>query len=255
MEDLNVNDMQPVNDRAVIGANNPPPYDPDVLAKHTQAASALAAEAAPWLNKGEVESDAEAQQLTDVIAKARKLYKDAEDARKAEKQPHMDASKAVDTAFAVAVSALEKTAASLKPIITKWLQKVEAEKQAEAARQAEIARKAKEEADRLAAQAAASNDAMAAAQAEAAQKEAAKLDKDAARAGKAKAAVGSATGGGRSMALRTVKKGRMDNKNLVYRHFMDHPDLVGVLQRLTDAAIRAGETVPGTTVIEEKHAA
>ncbi|HEV8036163.1 MAG TPA: hypothetical protein VGP75_15180, partial [Yoonia sp.] len=186
------------------GHNNPPPYDADVLAKHTQAASDLAAEAAPWLNKGEVETDAEAQQLTDVIAKARKLYKAADDSRKAEKEPHLTAGKAVDTAFAVAVSALEKTATALKPIITKWLQKVEAEKQAEAARQAEIARKAKEEADRLAAQAAASNDAMAAAQAEAAQKEAAKLDTAATRAGKAKANVGSATGGGRSMALRTV---------------------------------------------------
>ena len=250
-----MNDMQPVNDRAVIGANNPPPYDPDVLAKHTQAASALAAEAAPWLNKGEVESEAEAQQLTDVIAKARKLYKDAEDARKAEKQPHMDASKAVDTAFAVAVSALEKTATSLKPIIAKWLQKIEDEKRAEAARQAEIARKAKEEADRLAAQAAANNDAMAAAQAEAAQAEAQKLEKAAVKTGKAKSNVGSATGAGRSMSLRTVKTGQMNNKNLVFRYFVDHPDVEAVLQRLTNAAIRAGETVPGTTVIEEKHAA
>lgn len=250
-----MNDMQTVNDRAVIGANNPPPYDPDVLAKHTQAASDLAAEAAPWLNKGEVESEAEASQLNDVIAKARKLYKDAEDARKKQKQPHMDASKAVDSAFAVAVSALEKTATALKPIIGKWLQKVEDEKRAEAARQAEIARKAKEEADRLAAQAAANNDAMAAAQAEAAQKEAAKLDKEAARAGKAKANVGSATGAGRSMALRTVRTAQIDNLNLVYRHFHQHPDVRDVLQRLANAAIRAGETVPGATMIEEKHAA
>lgn len=250
-----MNDMQPVNDRAVIGANNPPPYDPDVLAKHTQAASALAAEAAPWLNKGEVESETEASQLNDVIAKARKLYKNAEDARKAEKQPHMDASKAVDTAFAVAVSALEKTATSLKPIMTKWLQKVEAEKRAEAERQAEIARKAKEEADRLAAQAAASNDAMAAAQAEAAQKEAAKLDTAATRASKVKANVGSATGGGRSMALRTVTTAQIDNFNLVYRHFHEHPDVRDVLQRLANAAVRAGVDVPGTTKLETKAAA
>lgn len=250
-----MNDMQPVNDRAVIGANNPPPYDPDVLAKHTQAASDLAAEAALWLNKGEVESQEEASLLTDVISKATKLHAAADGSRKAEKQPHMDAGKAVDDAFKVPLSALDKAKSSLKAIQTKWLIKEDARKKAEAARQAEIARKAKEEADRLAAQAAASNDAMAAAQAEAAQAEAAKLDTAATRAGKAKANVGSATGGGRSMGLRTVKTGRMDNKNLVYRHFMDHPDLVGVLQRLTNTAIRAGETVPGTTVIEEKHAA
>ena len=249
-----MNDMTP-NDRAVIGANNPPPYDPDVLAKHSQAASDLAAEAAPWLNKGEVENEAEAQQLTDVIAKARKLYKDAEDARKKEKQPHMDASKAVDTAFAVAVSALEKTATSLKPIIAKWLQKVEDEKRAEAARQAEIARKAKEEADRLAAQAAANNDAMAAAQAEAAQAEAQKLEKAAVKTGKAKSNVGSATGAGRSMSLRKVTTAQIDNLNLVYRHFHEHPDVRDVLQRLANAAVRAGDAVPGTTKMEQKVAA
>lgn len=246
-----MNDMTP----PAMGHNNPLPYDPDMLAKHVKAASDLAAEAAPWLKKGEVESEAEASQLSDVIAKARKLYKDADDSRKAEKQPHMDASKAVDDAFRVAVSALEKTATALKPIIGAWLKKVEDEKRAEAARQAEIARKAKEEADRLAAQAAASNDAMAAAQAEAAQAEATKLEKTAEKASKAKGSVGSATGAGRSMSLRTVTTAQIDNLNLVYRHFHEHPDVRDVLQRLATAAVRSGDAVPGTTKIETKVAA
>jgi hypothetical protein len=246
-----------VNDMTLpqAGHNNPPPYNPDVLAKHTQAASELAAEAAPWLNKGLVESETEASQLADVIAKARKLHKDAEESRKVEKEPHLAAGKAVDDAFKVAVSALEKTANSLKPIIAAWLKKVEDEKRAEAARQAEIARKAKEEADRLAAQAAANNDTMAAAQAEAAQAEAAKLEKSAVKAGKAKSSVGSATGGGRSMALRTVTTAQIDNLNLVYRHFHEHPDVRDVLQRLATAAVRAGIEVPGTTKLETKAAA
>lgn len=246
-----MNDMTP----PAMGHNTPPPYDPDVLAKHIRAASELAAEAAPWLKKGKVESEDEAQKLNDVIAKARKLYRDAEESRKAEKEPHIEAGKAVDEAFRIATTATEKTGNSLKPIIATWLKKVEEDKKAEAARQAEIARKAKEDAERLAAQAEASNDAFAAAQAEAAQKAASKLEKGAIKASKAKASVTSATGGGRSMSLRKRKVAVIDNINLVFRHFSDHPDVREVLQRLANAAVVRGETVPGATPDEIESAA
>jgi len=240
---------------ATIGDNNPPPYDVAKLEAVKDKARAFSAEAAVWIKKGEVESAEEAEQLNDVVAKGRQLVKGSDDLRKQEKKPHADAGKAVDDAFRVVLDALNRAVNDLKPIAAKWMQAEQAKQRAEAERIAREARQAEEEAARLAAQAARSNDAMAAAEAEQAASEAAAMQKQADKASKQKARVGSATGGGRTMALRTVKTANIENLNLVFRHFSTHPDVRDVLQRLATAAIRKGEDVPGATKDEQQVAA
>lgn len=230
-----------------IGDNNPPPEYVTDLAKHQEAASAFAAEVAQWIkdNNGKIDSEEKAEECTDILAKARAGYKATDECRTKHKKPVIEMGKDIDAKASLAKDTFEKSGNKLKGIQTAWLKEVAAQQAIEAERKAAEARKAKEEADRIAAQAKASNDAMAEAQAEAAQKEAAKMEKAAEKAGKAKASAGSATGGGRTVSLRTVKTAQIENINLVYRHFSAHPDVRDLLQRLATAAIRKGEEVPG----------
>lgn len=242
---------------AEMGHNNPPADYVADLAKHEQAASAYADDVANWLKENEagIASAEKAEECTDLITRGRKGYKEADDCRAGHKKPVIELGKAIDAKAALAKSAFEGAGKKLKDAQTAWLKKVAAEQAAEAERKAAEARKAQEEADRIAAQAQANNDAMAEAQAEEAQKAAAKMQKDAERTAKKKTNSGSATGGGRTVSLRTVKTAQIENLNLVYRHFSAHPDVRDVLQRLATAAIRSGEEVPGATKHEDQVAA
>lgn len=237
------------------GHNQPPIYDEERLAALHKAVSDYAAEVAVWTKKGVIETAEEAEIITDLKSKGSAIWKGGDNLRKDQKKPHADKGQAVDDAFRTDLSAVTKSRDKLKPLSTAFLMQVAKEQAAAAEKKAEIARKAKEEADRLTAQAEQSDDGMAAAQAEAAQKDAKKLEKEATKASKVKASAGSATGGGRTMALRKVKTAQIDNLNLVYRHFKDHPDLRETLQRLATAAVRSGTTVQGTTLIVTEGAA
>ncbi|MFV0411186.1 MAG: hypothetical protein ACK5LJ_16250, partial [Paracoccus sp. (in: a-proteobacteria)] len=103
-----------------------------------------------------------------------------------------------------------------------------AEERAEKARLAEEARKAGEEAERLKAQAEARGDVFGQAEAEAAAKDAEKMAKAAAK--ETKTQIKSATGGGKTMAARTVWKAKLDPKeyrgramNKAFSFFRDNP--------------------------------
>ena len=70
-----------------------------------------------------------------------------------------------------------------------------------------------------------------------------------------KARAGSATGGGRTMALRTQAYAGIENFRAVFMHFEHRQEVKDVLQRLADAAIRGGEDVPGANRLERQVAA
>lgn len=74
-----------------------------------------------------------------------------------------------------------------------------------------------------------------------------------------KASAGSASGGGRTMALRTVKTARIDDLRAVFLFFEKHPDVLETIQRLATAAVRASDyvegSVPGITLITDQVAA
>lgn len=191
-----------------------------------------------WADIKEIGSAEQSERLTDFIAGARQLWQKVEDQRKADKKPHDDRAAEVQEAFIGMLNKLKAAGEKLKPMQAAWLAKVQAKIDAEKAEQRRLAEEKAEAARQLAAQAAARNDVSGEVDAAAALKEAEKEQKAANRDVKAKA--GSASGGGRAMAMREVRSAEILSRNSVYMHFRDHPDVVDLLQRLATAAVRAG---------------
>ena len=252
-----VNDMNP---RAVMGANFPPPFDPAVVQEHDEAAARFADVAGQWLDRGDLTAEEDAQKLTDFIAGARGRKKLADAARADAKRPHDDAGKAVQAAFAPILTKLDAAVAKVQPLLTKWLEAKEAARKKEAARLAEEARLAREEAARLAAQAAARNDVSGEIDAEAAMKAAADAEKAAARMERASDKVSSATGGTKAAGLRTYWRAELVNRGAGIMRYRDAPELAALLVTLAERDARAKGfdpetmTIPGFNLIAERRA-
>lgn len=246
-----------MNDLSLFGHNRPPPFDADALAEHERRAREFADAAGDYLDLGEIASEEDAQRLNDYMAGARKLRKEIDAARVAEKKPHDEAAKAVQAAFAPVLAILDKSVDKVKPLLTDYLRRKKEAADAEKRRKEHEAARAREEAARLAAQAAARNDVAGEAEAEAAAKEAARLEKEAARS--AKAVVASATGGTRSAGLRTARTAEITNINQVFMHYRSHPEVAALLTRLATADVRAKDVdetaIPGIRIIETQVAA
>lgn len=227
----------PENPRAVVGDNHPPPYDLDVFAAHEAKVRSFADAAGEWLDLPEIETEEQAQALADFISGARGVFKEVDEARKAQNRPHDESIKATNKAFSALTDAITKMVEKLKPKQAAYLQRKrdEARKEQERLRaEAEAARKLAAE---QAAAAAARNDVMAEAEAERLAKEAERLAKEAER--EVKANVQSASGGGHTMSLRKTRKGRILNINQVFMHFRTDPRVLACLQTLVDEAYRA----------------
>lgn len=147
-----------VNPRAIIGANFPPPVDPELLEREDARVRAFADAAGEFLDLKEIASAEQAARLKDCLDGARGVYKQVDAARKDAKQPHADAAAAVDKAFRSALLTIENAIAKLKPLQTDWLRREEtrlAKEKAEAQRRAQ---EAQEAAERLRLEAEARND-------------------------------------------------------------------------------------------------
>lgn len=243
------------NDRAVMGGNNPPAFDPEMLADWQSKVDAFLKATQVWLKMEKIETEEHAGQLTDQIDGLRGLWRKVDDQRKAEKKPHDDAGTEVQEAYRPLLTKLDTAAKKLKPKLADYAT-VKAEKErkereaaaAEAARQAEEARKAQEAAE-------ASGDIGAQVDAEEQAKAAEKAQKEAAKP--VSTGVKSATGAGRTMALRTVKEVTIDNPMQLFMALRNDP---GVLEALHSAATRIVRAkgydqqtpLPGITVTERK---
>lgn len=249
--------MEDLNPRAVIGSNNPPPYDPDIWSDCAKKVEDFTAAAGEWLNLGTIETQDQSQKATDFVSGARKTYKAIDEARKAAKAPHDEAGKAVQAAFAPLLDKIKLSVDKIAAMQADWLKRENARIAAEKAREAAEAEAKRKEAERLAAEAAARNDVSAIVDAEAAMKEAEKAAKAAARNATASAA--SATGGGRTMSLRTTYECELINIAHAFQAFRNHPDLADLLVRLANAEVRSqkGEKVApaGFTLIKKEMAA
>lgn len=228
-------------------------YDAEKMAILTVKVGAFANACGAWKDLGLISSAHQSERLTDFITGARNLFRIVDDQRKAEKKRWDDAAKEVQDAFAPLLKMLERCAGDLKPMQEDWLKRESKRIADEKAEQARAAREAAEAAAKAAAEAEARNDVAGAVMAEQAAKEAEKALKAAERTTKAKA--GSATGAGRTMALRKVRTAKINSQNSVYMHFRDRPEVLDLLQRLANAAVRAGEAVPGCEVVETEVAA
>lgn len=249
-----MNDMTNLPPR---GHNGPPAFDPEAFAAVKTKVDDFALAAGEWADLGEIDSQDRAERASDFVAGARKVYKVVDEARKAAKAPHDEAAKAVQAAFAPLLKTVERAADTVKAMQTAWLKKMrEAEEAARRAEQERI-RLEREEAERLAAEAAARNDIAGQVAAEEALKEAEDAEKAAAKPVAARA--GSATGAGRTMALRTTWRCEVEQRGPALAYYRDHPEVIALIERLASAEVRAqtGDKVApqGFRLIKEEKAA
>lgn len=244
------------------GHNNPPsdlPYDLAAFQPLELRAREIADAGADWITLPKIETEEQAQKANDFLSQVKKIEKDTEAERKVQKAPHDARAKAVDSAFKLLLEPLGKIAAPVKQKLVAFADaKAEAERRAKAI-QAEEARQQAEEAARKLAQAEARGDVFGQAEAEAKAKDAAKMAKAAAKP--VQTQIKSATGGGRTMSARTIKRARIANINKAFGHFRDHPNpdylasLESMLIRMAEAELRRADgpsDVPGFETYDER---
>lgn len=236
-------------------ADEAAPYNVEAHTGFLLRVTAFADACGKWRDLGRITSQDQSERLSDFVTGARGLYKTIEESRKSEKGVWDAKASAVQAAYAPLIAAITKATDKVKPMQADWLQREQFRIDAENREKARIAAEARAEAERMAAQAAARNDVMGEAEAEKRLADAAKQEKAAARPVKASSA--SATGGGRTMSLRTTRTANIVNQNAVYMRFRDDPAVRDVLQRLANQAVRSGESFPENiiTIFEQQVAA
>ena len=121
-------DAQPI---AGIGHNGGPL--PTAFEKAEAEVSKLYEEASLWLDGAKVDSQELADGIANLLNMLRAAEKSADTARKAEKEPHLEAGRAVDAQYKPVLERAKLAADACKKALAPWLQKVEAEKAAAAA--------------------------------------------------------------------------------------------------------------------------
>lgn len=104
----------------------------------------LMLEAKNWLDGTPIANKQQAEAVSSLLNRLRRVSKDADEARKAEKKPHDEAAKAVQAKWQPILSKADLAASAAKEVLAPWLLKIEEENQ----RAAEVARA---EAERMAA--------------------------------------------------------------------------------------------------------
>lgn len=134
------------------GDNRPPVDDFEDLRQRVED---LALTANRWLSeRKEITDEDMAGKLADYKEQVSSCMKNVEAERKAKKQPHIDAGKAVDLRYNPLKTPLQKILDLIEPLQRGWLRKVREAQEAEARRQREEAEKAEREAQEAAARAA-----------------------------------------------------------------------------------------------------
>ena len=246
--------MNDLSNTPGIGDNNGPAFNPEVVSEFEAKAREFADAAGAWKEAGSIESDEQAAKANDFLSGTRKLAKEVEDRRKAEKQPFLDAGREIDAAFKKVINLLDGAANMVKPLQQDFLRR----KEAEAAKaRAEAERKAREEAEQAEAARRAAEARNDVAGQQEAEERAKAAEEEAAKAAKFESAkASSATGGGRTQSLRTVKTARITSINQAMLHYRDRPEMAELILRLANADARAAKdqeiTIPGIEITIER---
>ena len=207
-----------------------------------------------WLKTApKVLTETDASMARNMQAALLQLNKRADAMHKLEKQPHLDAGRAVDTKFDFR-KVVATVADRLRDVFTAFMRAEEARQRAEAQKRFEEERRKAEE------------------ERKAAEKERKRLQhEDPALAliiepqplpelplapEPVKVQVGG--GVGRKAGLKTVYSGRVLDWQTVLHHFLGHQQVRDLLQKLVDADVRLNKTqcsIPGVEVLEERVAA
>lgn len=188
--------------------------------------------------------------VKDKIAKAKEIAKEIEEARKAAKEPHLEAGRQIDAAFNPLKDKITDAWSGPSKMLEAWMI-------AERKRAEEVAR----EAARLAAEKAEREKAITEFVGEQSEDVAA-LNTAAAKAKKLAEEAGrvqSASGEGRATGLKTVRTAKVTDAKALVVHYFEHPDVLGAATKLANAAIRAAKggpiSIPGVEVQEEQRLA
>jgi hypothetical protein len=119
---------------------NAPPDPAELFAEEI---ADLLLEARNYLDGEPIANEQQAEAVSSLLNRLRRVSKDADEARKAEKKPHDDAAKAVQAKWTPLLSKAELAASTAKQALAPWLIKIEEDQR----RKAEVARL---EAERLA---------------------------------------------------------------------------------------------------------
>ena len=235
------------------------PYDLAAFQPLELRAREIADAGAAWIKLDRIDTEDQAGKANDFLAQVKKIEKDADAERKKQKQPHADAGKAVDEAFKGLLDPLSKISGPVKAKLLAFAEIKAEQERREKALLAEAARQAEAEAARLLQQAQDRGDVFGEAEAEKAAKDSERMAKAAAK--DTKTQIKSATGGGRTLSARTIKRARIGNINKAFAHFRDHENrsygeaLETLLIRMSEAEFRRADgpdDIPGIEAYEER---
>jgi hypothetical protein len=238
-----------------IGHNNPPEPTPFEAAR--EMISSLDVEAQAWFDGAPIENEQQAADVARILDAARKAKQQADAERKAEKEPHAQAAKAVDEKWKPLLADADRIADCAKKAQTKWLLKLEAVKRAEEEQARREAAAAEEEARRLAAAAAETGSLEDAKARDAAIKDSQQAARAAAHAATEKPRA-KGEGMSRAVGLRTVYRAQVDDRRALLNHIAsrDPQALIDFVNDWAGKQVRSGaRVIPGVTVIEERVAA
>lgn len=227
-----------------------PNATPDIA--FSMAVDDLYAEAANFVDGAPVETQGQADALAKIITDAKLIRKDADAARKTEKQPHDEAAKAVQAKWMPVLTKVDDVIAAVQKPLTSWLQAQEVEAQ-------RVADEARANAYRLAAEAIAAAKTSGSLEDLTATRElqdaAVKAGKQANFAAKAKSHV---QGGGRAIGLRTYWEASLIDSAAALKWAREtHPEqLREFLRELAGKAVNAGaREIPGFTITNQRKVA
>lgn len=224
------------------------PADPATL--FAEEVEDLLLEARNYLDGEPIANEQQAEAVSSLINRLRRVSKDADEARKAEKKPHDDAAKAVQAKWTPLISKAELATTTAKQALAPWLQKLEEQHHHEA----DLARA---EAERLAqiaaeAHAKASGNLEAIEDAERLLKAAAGAQQYAAKAEKQKA---HARGGERAIGLVDRFTPELTDACAALKHYREHQPaaLKAWLVEQAEADVRAGaRSIPGFDIHHDR---
>lgn len=193
------------------------------------------------------------QEQADKIAvwskKLASISKRATDLHRVEKQPHLDAGRAVDDKWREAKEGPDLLSKRLKSHLNPYLrelERIEVERQRKAQEERDAKRRAAEEAERAARQ---SENEYEKAQAERLAREAAEAEKA------AEARNPNAGRTGAKVSLRTFVSAEITDYDALVIALKDRPEMRELVQSLANRAAKSGKELAGMKIVEEKRAA
>lgn len=231
---------------SVLLSNRPP--EPAALFR--EEVEDLLLEARNYLDGEPIANEGQANAVSSLLSRLRRVARDADDARKAEKKPHDDAAKAVQAKWKPIIDKADLAATTAKEALAPWLRRLEEQQRAEAeAARLEAERLAREAAE---AHAAAAGNFEARDEAEQLLDAAAEARKHAEAADRQKAHV---KGGGRAHGLVSVYTPELTDSAEALKHYRERqPDaLKEWLLEQARADVRCGiRSIPGFAIKHER---